>query len=126
MDDLEGGASLFAGELRDFVSGEGRVISADRNQIAHAGIKQGLNGIAHGFGRGGGIGAGSVEDRAAAQMDSADVLNGQGQGLEFALYQMCVPIEDAEHFKSIIDGLDGHGMNDPIDAGSGTTADNDG
>jgi hypothetical protein len=107
--------------------GEGRVVAADREQLVDAEAEQRIDGRLEEPWILRGVGAGDPEDRAAAEMDAADVVDVEWDDLRsVALHDVFEAVPDAEDLDPRETGADGGRTDDAVDAGGGAAADENG
>ena len=112
--------------LGDARGAEGRVITADTYEVADAEQRERADHAIEGGFVLGGIRARGAEDRAAAEVDAADVGDFQLHRMaDVALGEPSIAVAQAEHAHPTVDRFDGGGGDHAIDAGRRSAADQD-
>jgi hypothetical protein len=122
VDDAETAAGVFLEPHR----GKRGIVAADGDELRHVEAQQRVHGLIqqpHVRGR---IGAGDAEVRAAAEVDPADRVDGQGGGvIDVALHEPLEAVAHADDVDAFEPGADGGRGDDTVDAGGGAAADED-
>src|SRR6185436_17649050 len=106
---------------------EGRVVTADGDEVGDVEPQQRQHRVLEGFGALGGVGTRDPDEGAAPEVDAARVLDGQAAAvLDVALHDPFEAVLDAEHLDAFERGTDGRGADHGVDAGRGSAADEDG
>src|SRR5439155_21947 len=113
-----GDADLAGGAAIDLAAREGRVVAADGDDAVDLQAAQDAEHVVHRFGRRGRIGARRPQDGAAAEGDLLDVFNSEPADVFAAAFdELLEAVANAEDVDAVIDGLDGDGTDDAVDAG---------
>ena len=110
--------------LADRPRRERRVVAADGDEVRDAGLLQRLDDGLERLGRLGGVLTRRAEHRPAGQVHPRHVVDGQRPQLrEVAPDQVLEAVLDPDDLEALVDRLDRRRRDDGVDAGSGTTPD---
>ena len=113
--------------LRHLHGREGGIVPPDRDELAHPELLEHRYDGVEVRDLGGGIGAGGAEHGSAPEVDAADVVDGEGpDALDAAVHDLVEAAADPHHLHVLEEGADGRRADHAVDAGGGTTADDDG